>query len=38
MTKEQLQILYKALDKKNSWGKNEIKTLILEIVAGVYEN
>lgn len=35
MTKEQLALLYKILDTKNSWGKNEIKTLVLEIVAGI---
>ena len=35
MTKEQLQLLYKILDTKNSWGKNEIKTLVLEIVSGI---
>ena len=35
MTKEQLQLFYKILDTKNSWGKNEIKQLVLEIVAGI---
>ena len=35
MTQEQLQLFYKILDTKNSWGKNEIKTLVLEIVAGI---
>lgn len=35
MTKEQLQLFYKILETKNSWGKNEIKQLLLEVVAGV---
>jgi hypothetical protein len=35
MTKEQLQLFYKILETKNSWGKNEIKTLLLEIAAGI---
>lgn len=36
MTKEQLGILYNLLDSKNSWGKNEVKTLILEVAAGLH--
>ena len=35
MTKEQLQLLLKKIEKKNSWGKNELKMLILNILAGV---
>ena len=35
MTQEQLQLFYKILNTKNSWGKNEIKQLVLEIVAGI---
>lgn len=35
MTVEQLKLLYKILETKNSWGKNEIKTLILEVVSGI---
>lgn len=35
MTKEQLEIFYKILESKNSWGKNEIKTILLEVVAGI---
>lgn len=35
MTKEQLALLYKILDTKDSWGKDEMKILILEIVVGV---
>jgi hypothetical protein len=34
MTQEQLQTLLKQLETKNSWGKNEIKMLILNIIAG----
>ena len=34
MTKAQLALLYEILDTKNNWGKNEVKTLILEIAAG----
>lgn len=36
MTKEQLVILYNLLEAKNSWGKNEVKTLILEVAAGLH--
>jgi len=35
MTKEELKRLLAELEKKNSWGKNEIKNLILEIIAGI---
>lgn len=35
MTTEQLTLLYKILETKNSWGKNEIKLLILEVTAGI---
>lgn len=35
MTKEQLKLFYTILDTKNSWGKNEIKTLLLEITSGI---
>ena len=35
MSQEQLKLFYKILDTKNSWGKNEIKQLVLEIVAGI---
>ena len=35
MTQEQLEIFYRILETKNSWGKNEIKTLLLEVVAGI---
>ena len=35
MTKEQLALFYKILDTKNSWGKNEIRQVLLEVVAGI---
>jgi hypothetical protein len=35
MTQEQFAILLREVEKKNSWGKNELKDLILKIVAGV---
>ena len=35
MTKEQLEIFYRILDTKNSWGKNEIKTMLLEVIAEI---
>lgn len=35
MTKEQLKLFYDILETKNSWGKKEIKTLVLEISAGI---
>ena len=35
MTTEQLKLFYEILETKNSWGKNEIKTLLLEIAAGI---
>ena len=35
MTAEQLKLFYVILETKNSWGKNEIKTLLLEIAAGI---
>lgn len=35
MTQEQLQLFYSILETKNSWGKNEIKTLLLEVVSGI---
>ena len=35
MTKEQLIIFYNILETKNSWGKNEIKKLVLEVVSGI---
>lgn len=35
MTTEQLKLFYQILETKNSWGKNEIKTVLLEVAAGV---
>jgi len=35
MSKEQLKLFYVILETKNSWGKNEIKKLLLEIVSGI---
>ena len=35
MTQEQFNLFYSILETKNSWGKNEIKTLLLEIKAGI---
>jgi hypothetical protein len=35
MTAEQLKLFYAVLETKNSWGKNEIRTVLLEIVAGI---
>ena len=35
MTKEELANLLAAIETKNSWGKNELKDLILKIIAGI---
>ena len=35
MTQEQFILFYQILETKNSWGKNEIKQLLLEIKAGI---
>lgn len=35
MTQEQLAKLLIAIETKNSWGKNELKDLILKIIAGM---
>ena len=35
MTQEQLDLFYKILETKNSWGKNEIKQMLLEVIAGI---
>jgi len=35
MTPQQLKLFYQILETKNSWGKNEIKQLLLEVAAGV---
>ena len=35
MTQEQIQILLRELNKQTLWGKNQIRDLILNIIAGV---
>lgn len=35
MTIEQLKLFYAILETKNSWGKNEIKQVLLEVTAGI---
>jgi len=35
MTEEKLRLFYAILETKNSWGKNEIKTILLEVTAGI---
>lgn len=35
MTQEQLRKLLQTIETKNSWGKNELKDIILEIIAGI---
>ena len=35
MSKEDLAKLLAAIEMKNSWGKNELKDLILKIIAGM---
>lgn len=35
MTQEQLQKFYAELEKQNSWGKNQVKTMLLEVIAGL---
>lgn len=35
MTTEQLKLFYQILETKNSWGKNEIRQVLLEVAAGV---
>lgn len=37
MTQEQLALFYQVLNTKNSWGKNEIRQVMLEIIAGIYQ-
>lgn len=34
MTKEELATLLSEIEKKNSWGKNELKDLILKVISG----
>lgn len=35
MSNEQLKRLYEYIETKNSWGKNELKQLILEVLADI---
>lgn len=35
MTQAQLKLLYEILETENSWGKNEIKQLLLEIASEI---
>jgi hypothetical protein len=35
MNQEQLKKFYEELEKQNSWGKNQIKTMLLEVIAGL---
>lgn len=35
MNQEQLKLFYAILETKNSWGKNEIRQVLLEVVAGI---
>lgn len=35
MTSTQLNLFYLILDSKNSWGKNEVRKLLLEVIAGI---
>lgn len=35
MTTEQLKLFYEILETKNSWGKNEIKRVLLEVSSGI---
>jgi hypothetical protein len=35
VTQDQLRTFYAILETKNSWGKNEVKTLLLEVIAGI---
>jgi len=35
MTPDQLKLFYTILETKNSWGKNELKQMLLEVVSGI---
>lgn len=35
MTQEQLAAFLAEIEKKNSWGKNELKDLLLKVIAGI---
>jgi hypothetical protein len=35
MTPEQLKRFYEILETQNSWGKNQVKQMLLEVIAGI---
>lgn len=35
MTQDQLKLFYTILERKYSWGKNEIQQVLLEIITGI---
>lgn len=35
MTTDELKLFYSILETKNSWGKNEIRQVLLEVVSGI---
>ena len=35
MTTDQLKLFYAILETKNSWSKNGIRTVLLEVVSGI---
>lgn len=35
MNQDQLKLFYAILETKNSWGKNEIRQVLLEVVSGI---
>ena len=35
MNPEQLKKFYEELEKQPTWGKNQIKTMLLEVIAGL---
>lgn len=35
MSIDQVKLFYAILETKNSWGKNEIRSVLLEVAAGI---
>ena len=35
MTAAQMKLFYEILKTRNSWGKNEVQKVLLEVVAGI---
>ena len=35
MTTEQLKLFYQILETKNSWDKNELRLVLLEVASGI---